>query len=436
MLGNPEHALADLPTSAQNRTISSRSRISHDSSDEGPAQNPFIDQRESVRSNQASQPYDPAPGRHLLSNDDEQTHKQDPAVLRDYTLEWMAWTVAAISLVCLVIVFAIYSDKPLRQWKGDITPGAAVAILSQLGQTSILAPVTAFLPGTLRTLVYGSVADPMSVAIIDGLLRKDISPSDVKGNCVTGNCTWEDYQSLGVCATVTDVSSSIISKCGKDKTQFKQPGCNYSVAAIDQDPTARNTTLQTYKFGETLWVGASDTQNFKSTGLNTLVQFYVIYVPDLNRWESLDFTQDHKDKLVTLQATLSLCVRKYHTSMTFSVTNTTLLSRETNLDWQTSSEVLEGTSFEALAVTHDGDKFVIREVNQRAFDTHFSVQTFTRSASMGIYRGGNLTENDIVRRIAVSLYEDRGGIRGLSDLLDNLAVSMSNTYAPYYDRGA
>ncbi|KAL8798501.1 MAG: hypothetical protein Q9200_007760, partial [Gallowayella weberi] len=34
--------------------------------------------------------------------------------------------------------------------------------------------------------------------------------------------------------------------------------------------------------------------------------------------------------------------------------------------------------------------------------------------------------NDIVRRIAVSLYEDRGGIRGLSDLLENLAVGISN----------
>ncbi|KAL8678363.1 MAG: hypothetical protein Q9186_005288, partial [Xanthomendoza sp. 1 TL-2023] len=515
-----------LSASAQNRTIPSRSRIFHDSSEEVPAQNPFADDSKNVGSNQPSHSYDPASGRHLLSSEEEQFHTRDQIVIRDWSLEWTAWLVAAMSLVSLIIVFAIYSDKPLRQWKAAITPGTTVAILSQLGQTSILAPVTAcicqsmwlwldkesrvthratsdgcyrrlitmqtyddgsrgpisslillwkqpcsyepsipfhmemltygrlliwlgtantlliiifgsfaqqslqlptrefnvtddgnnwiprtlqyraprpavnqpVIPGTLNTIAYESVPDAMSVAIIDGLLGKDISPSNVVGSCGTGNCTWEDYQSLGVCSTVVDVSSTITSTCRKQKTQFKQPGCTYSIPAIDQNPTARHTTLETYKFGETLWVGASDTPNYKSPGLNTLVQFYVIYVSDFTRWDDLDFTEDHKDELVALQATLSLCVKKYHTDMTFGVTDTTLLGKETELDWQTSSEVLEGTSFETLTATHDGEEFVMAESNQHSLYKYLSIQTFTGSASMrsdGPDGGGNFSESDI-----------------------------------------
>ncbi|KAL8980961.1 MAG: hypothetical protein Q9205_004112 [Flavoplaca limonia] len=179
--------------------------------------------------------------------------------------------------------------------------------------------------------------------------------------------------------------------------------------------------------------------DYEPPGLDTLVQFYVIYVPDLTRWDDLDFTEDHKDELVALQATLSLCLNTYHTNMTFGVTSTQLLSQETNLDWQTGTESFEGTSFRTVTATHDDETFWTSESNRNPFHNYLSLQTFTGSASMrseGPDGGGNFTENDVVRRIAASLYDDRAGIRGLSELLDNLAISMSNAYVstcPYTD---
>ncbi|KAL8833563.1 MAG: hypothetical protein Q9176_007921 [Flavoplaca citrina] len=520
MSAGSDYALTDFSTTAENRTVSLRSRISDESFDESPLRNPFTDQTEVLHNNQ----HNPASGNHLLSSQTQQNKAHGETFFGEWTVEWTAWLVAATSLVALIILFAIYSEKPLRQWKADITPGTAVAILSQLGQTSILAPVVAcicqsmwlwldkeshqvntnrgqaslimmqryddgsrgpisslfllwnrpdvllvwlgtvntlliiifgsfaqqslqlptrefnvtkegdnlipralqyqapqpavsqLIPGTPNTFTYESVADLMSLAIVDGLLRKDISPSDVMGSCVTGNCTWEDYQSLGVYSTVTDVSSTITSTCRKRASQFNPAGCNYSVPAIDENPIARESVLQTSKFGQTLWLGASNPMplenDYEPPALDTLVQFYVIYVPDLTRWDDLDVTEDHKDELVALQATLSLCLNTYHANMTFGVTSTQLLSQETNLDWQTGTESFEGT-----------------ESNRNPFHNYLSLQTFTGSASMrseGPDGGGNFTENDVVRRIAASLYDDRAGIRGLSESLDNLAISMSN----------
>ena len=260
-------------------------------------------------------------------------------------------------------------------------------------------------------------------------MRKDISPSNVLGSCVTGNCTWQDYQSLGVCSNVTDVSSTITSSCRKRASQFKRVGCNYSVPAIDEEATARGTVLETYRDGQTLWVGASNpppmlggmgSERHMPPSLEMLEQFYVIYVPDPTRWVELDKTEDHKDKLFALQATLSLCVNTYHTNMTFGVMNTTLLSQEKNLDWQ--NDIESGDRPYPSTVMHGGERFWMSGLNRKGLHDYLSVQTFT-----GSVKGGS-PENDVVRRIKASLYDDRAGRRGLSDLLDNLAVSMSNAY--------
>lgn len=142
MSERPDYALTDFTTTAASRTISSRSRISNDSFDGAPPQNPFVDQTEHRENIQPSQPYDAASG-NLLSGANEQHHLHGQAFLHEWTWELAAWLVAAISLVCLIIIFAVYSDKPLRQWRADITPATTVVILSQVGQTAILAPVTA-----------------------------------------------------------------------------------------------------------------------------------------------------------------------------------------------------------------------------------------------------------------------------------------------------
>ena len=143
MPGRYDYALTDFSAPAENQTISSTSGISKESFNETTRQNPFIDQTETLENTQPSQPYDPASGNHLLPSEFHQHKAYREGFFRDWAFEWTAWLVAAISLVALIILFVVYREKSLRQWKFDISPGTAVAILSQLGQTTIQAPVVA-----------------------------------------------------------------------------------------------------------------------------------------------------------------------------------------------------------------------------------------------------------------------------------------------------
>ena len=167
-------------------------------------------------------------------------------------------------------------------------------------------------------------------------------------------------------------------------------------------------------------------------GVNTLAQFYVIYVKDFNRWDELDYTDDHKEELVALEARLSLCLNTYYSDMTFGIMNTTLLSQKTDLNWLSGKEVYDvNSSIDTVTATHKGEKFWMSGLNKESLYNYLSVQTFTGTASMRTETrdgGGNSSENDVVRRIQASLYKDRAGIDGLSRLLNNLAVSMSNAY--------
>ena len=276
----------------------------------------------------------------------------------------------------------------------------------------------------------------ISAAVTDGLLKQNISPSDVPGNCPTGNCTWENYRSMGVCSNVVDVSSTITSRCRNTNRQYYPDGCNYSVPAIDKNPTDTKTTLQTHVSGETLWIGVSNPTNFNYPDINTLVQFYVIYVPDFTVWDTFDYTEDHKDVLVALQATLNLCLYTYSSNMTNGVTNTTQISKVTDLDWQIGgANFMDGTSgIQTVITTLGSETFGMSQPNVKSFNAFLSYQTFTGSASMRSAASaadsvGNITENDNVRMIAASIYDDHAGIQGLSKLLDGLTVSMTNAYA-------
>ncbi|KAL8638451.1 MAG: hypothetical protein Q9228_004399 [Teloschistes exilis] len=484
----------------------------------GEAQNPtpFPGQDHGVPENH---PYDPS-SVHLSSDTTSQRRLHGPDLIAEWGWEIAAWLLAAVSLVALLSVFGTYSGNPLSQWRSGITPSTVVQILSQFGQTALLAPVTSCIcqsmwlwlrkaskemqstdpsdklpriiamqwyddgsrgplgslmllwkhpalvwlgtintfliilfgtfaqqtlqlplqehngtfpvpQGTLNTFVYQSVPDLISAAITDGLLRTGVSPSDIPGDCPTGNCTFPAYQTMGVCSNVIDVSSTITSKCRKRASQFRPNGCNYSVPAIDENPTATERTLTTYRLGETLWIGASNTPNYKYPDINTLVQFYIIYVPDLTEWATLDYTEDHKEKLVALQATLNLCLYTYATRMTFGVTRTAQFAKSPDLDWQsgTASGPDENTSFQTVTTSHDSETFWMSQLNVKSFNDYLSLQTFTGSASMrpaGPSGGGNTTETDTVRVIASSIYDDPGSLYGIKTVLDNLAVSMTN----------
>ncbi|KAL8865305.1 MAG: hypothetical protein Q9174_006958, partial [Haloplaca sp. 1 TL-2023] len=263
-----------------------------------------------------------------------------------------------------------------------------------------------------KTFVYDSVLDSISIDIIDGLLRKDASASD---------------QSMGVCSNVVDVSSTITSKCRRTGRQFFPAGCNYSVLAIDEN---ESPTMQTFASGShvTFIIGAICAATNPYPKINTLVQFYIIYVPDIVKWDTLEVTSDYKHELIALQVTLSLYLYRYNTSIVFGTTTTIEEEKITELDWQRDTATIDDSrsSFDIITTTYDSEKFWIDAQNKNAFNSYLSLQTFNglaESHPMDSSVGVNQTSNDIVQAIQSSIYEDPPR---LNALMDNLAVSMTN----------
>ena len=479
----------------------------------------------------------------LLSDQRPRRKMYDRASVDGWGWELLAWLLAAISLIALVIIFAVFRNKALAQWKSNITPNTVVSILSQIGQSAILAPVTVCIcqsgwlymagsgrivpsffksrnphladmqayddgsrgpisslfllwkhpglllvwlgtvnivliilfgsfaqqtlqlpirehnltePGSIqRTLTYRatpvdqtlnvgqangfsfqSVTQQMNTAITNGLLSNSASPSNISGTCPTGNCTFAPYQSLGVCSNVADVSSSITSKCRDTGAQFASAGCNYSVPEINDHPTGDKSVFEADMGDRILWVGASNVVGnaYKYPGRNTLIRFYVIYTPDPNFWASNDYVDDHKDQMVALQAELKLCVLTYNTTMTFGVTNTTELSRSTDLEWKVGQEITDKTQYSTTTTTQNSETFWMDDQNVQAFRAYLSLQTFRGTArNQPQSQGSKLVptrsyDTDTAKAIQAAIYGDPAGMPGLSKLLDNLAVGMTNAY--------
>ena len=102
------------------------------------------------------------------------------------------------------------------------------------------------------------------------------------------------------------------------------------------------------------------------------MQFYVIYVPDLTVWDTYDYdyTKDHKDVLVALQATLNLCLYTYYTNMMNGVTNTIQISKETDLDWQIGGANSDDgkSSFSTVMTTLASETCWMSQVNVKSFN--------------------------------------------------------------------
>lgn len=69
--------------------------------------------------------------------------------------------------------------------------------------------------------------------LIDSALRdlnwEWISPPST---CITGNCAWEDYYTLAICETCTDLTKELIKNCEPDPERdegLPQPGCDISL---------------------------------------------------------------------------------------------------------------------------------------------------------------------------------------------------------------
>jgi len=94
-----------------------------------------------------SQKHDPASPA-LLSNEKvprPRLNFYDQSFTNGCGWELLAWLLAAASLLAFIAIFAGFSNKPLGDWHSRLAPNTIVSVLSQIGQTAVLVPVTSCL---------------------------------------------------------------------------------------------------------------------------------------------------------------------------------------------------------------------------------------------------------------------------------------------------
>lgn len=167
----------------------------------------------------------------------------------------------------------------------------------------------------------------------------------------TGNCDWNEYYSLAVCGTLTDISSSLRNTTC-NTTEFEEifaisgtqnpgyPSFNFTLPNL----TSQLTTESKYVVNASLSNGYdegfySGSSFMKAMGLYpadspnpaSVTTAYLIYQPDLNP-SSINSSIPPP---IAYSLDLSLCVQKYSTFVFNGLVNTTVLSSQflqTNLE--------------------------------------------------------------------------------------------------------
>ena len=265
----------------------------------------------------------------------------------------------------------------------------------------------------------------MRIAVQDGLINHNANASDVTAKCSTGDCTWRDYLSLGVCSSVDDVTPSIIEHCKSASDKGDPVDCSYSVSALEQDPPFSGTNLSEEA---TLFIGANPpASNFSYPAANTLVEFYVIYLANLSILK--DSEPSYVNQLVALRGTINLCLYTYRTSVINGTTVTVQVDKLTGLDWQTAKQ---DSDHPVVSTTVPGslDLFSFDRNMVDDFHAYLSLVAFTGTASENERTNVSTYTSDTAQAFAATLYGASPGIQGLSAQLNNLAISMTNAYAP------
>ncbi|KFY10144.1 hypothetical protein V492_05157 [Pseudogymnoascus sp. VKM F-4246] len=142
----------------------------------------------------------------------------------------------------------------------------------------------------------GTVPQSMLAAIYNGILKSDITLSDVTPNCRTGNCSWPLYGSLGLCPSIANISSMVTVSCPADEDTNR---CRYSVPGGAYLHNTDSTHLMNMtSFGELSSVNSTAMKDVSS-----VMGFYVIALNPISY------------EYIAYEASLQLCVQTLNSTV-------------------------------------------------------------------------------------------------------------------------
>ena len=290
--------------------------------------------------------------------------------------------------------------------------------------------------------------DPLIKSVItQGLTKSSHNLSDVRPHCTATNCTFSQYSTLGVCASTEDFTSHIVPRCGY--ANYDDSGhavdCTYTIDALQDHPGFRPTRFT--DMDVLLGASALNARTVKPTGLHrwydayelpdndALSEIYILYVPSEKGAKDLNLNTT----LRALKGTFRLCIYDLETSVSNGQTHTMAVKVHDDLDWQVDQwpPGLQSSLKWGVHTTLPNDP------EKQIFRMDGSVrQAFTNYMAGGVffgkwYRGpkdygGDSTDNFAARAIGLAMYENSisgakfVGTRGVDDLLENVALGITN----------
>jgi Protein of unknown function (DUF3176) len=150
----------------------------------------------------------------------------------------------------------------------------------------------------------------MQAAIYEGVFA---SFSNITPTCPTGNCTFPEYRTLGMCSSCEDISNLVNNSCGvlsADNDYGGNPACNFTL------PGGLNLTIPTLGYAMMM---SSVSTSPASMILSEIISF--TRVLDYDKFKLVNISNDGTNdggpsNIMALGCSLSPCVRTYKSEVT------------------------------------------------------------------------------------------------------------------------
>ncbi|KAI1427205.1 hypothetical protein F5Y12DRAFT_792944 [Xylaria sp. FL1777] len=287
---------------------------------------------------------------------------------------------------------------------------------------------TGALPGTTSPTGFVPIL-PLKSAVYNGLFAENGRPGAALAfECQSGNCTWDHYDTLGVCAKCVDLTPFIQAYCATGKPS---DDCGWQV------PQGAKLADRTEVFSMTSQIPTARGDQPHSSIVRLIFM----------GTEAYDGKAD-ETKPWARQCTLSACVQTLETSVSNGVLGEKMIDTKTNDTVIDNSNLNDGHDHNVYSIGKDGTQYQLgiqAMLSMRGwFSSLFTNGSASRSASaynrtitdntvvvnltVGISSGETFFDSDIVTAFYWNYYEYADG---LDLLVSDMATSMTVAFRSF-----
>lgn len=253
------------------------------------------------------------------------------------------------------------------------------------------------MPGTIAAIYNGMTSSP--------------SLSDIKPQCSTGNCTFEPYHSLSICAyPVTNLTSQIKNTAITKGTDCSVWGtgsthmCKYSL------PNGM------YLYGINEFLNVSTASASMSYSNDTILDFFVVYYSTA------------LDSIQAMEGALKFCGQTYNTSVTSAQTETNVIDSWGALNMSYSTPRADGSPIYPLVggqqvLSVDKDVFAAMGV---ALDQVFQGNWQESDDGNQFFLTPDGSISTAAQVLSILLYNETEPMAALQNFTDKLSIALTN----------